>query len=286
MLLRGKRIAEHDDAVEDALTFETDVGAQRLQWADAQCYRGDSVIAYGACMSPPAAIARVPTLVACLAGCARSEPTASAAPSAPVVPTSPAVPPPTAAAAKPEGTKACSVQVTGSATAAWVGYQGEDAAKVAAASDYWATEAELRASLEWLGNALNMDKKPPEQLKKELEVNMKKDPRIAILTMTCVTADGTLTLQPSPKSKYKDVPFAPGSYVVKADPGPGEFQALVRLSDGAFYHVDAGKLTVSKFDASGVAGTVSLQASSRAGAKLDVAATLDYPATRRPTPAH
>jgi hypothetical protein len=95
--------------------------------------------------------------------------------------------------------------VTGSATAAWPGYKGEDAAKVAAASDYWATEAELRASLEWLGNALNMDKKPAEQLKKELEVNMKKDPRIAILTMTCVTADGTLTLQPSPKLERSSI---------------------------------------------------------------------------------
>jgi hypothetical protein len=197
-------------------------------------------------------------------------------------------PPPSAAPQTVAGRKNCSVKVTGDVTADFVGIwehnRGDDDSKLAVASDYWMTDTEMREGVDAMVKILDYQhKKTPAQLRQEADQRMKQDPKMAIASITCITKVGKLTLAPTAKSHYKDVPYAAKSYRIGGDDAaPGEFTATFGLTDPqTYYHKPEGTLEVTKFDSTGLAGTFNFAATSREGKSVKVSGTLDYPCNGR-----
>src|SRR5579871_5710090 len=81
----------------------------------------------------------------------------------------------------------CRVKFTGAEESDFVGMwsprRKDD--KVTAASDYWATDAEVRTALR-----AGMNEKDPAEAKRKIDERMLRDPRLVILAVTCVGDGG------------------------------------------------------------------------------------------------
>ena len=105
---------------------------------------------------------------------------------------------------------------------------------------------------------------------------MRKGPRVVLLGLNCSSAErpqaGSISFVPGQGSRYADVPFAPKRYVIPGALGfgggvrPGEVGVLVTVKDTAYKAAEPGELNITKFDASGIAGTFRFNA-------VEVAAT-------------
>jgi hypothetical protein len=183
----------------------------------------------------------------------------------------------------------CEVKVTGNETVSFTGVwhrnTGDDDSKLLAASDYWMTDEELRAAIDMMVKAFDLDhKKTPAQLRQEVDDGMKKDPKLGIVTINCITAPGTLVLMPSNPSHYADVPYGPKSYRIRGDDaGPGDFivPGFYIGERHAYYRKPEGTVEIKKFDTTGLTGTFAFVATARDGKSVNVSGTFDYPCNGR-----
>jgi hypothetical protein len=139
--------------------------------------------------------------------------------------------------------------------------------KLAASTDYWLSDAQLRMALEvmqGIGSKLT-----PAEKQRKVDEAMKKDPRFMVLTINCLSDEGGLILSPASGTKYADIPMRPGSYpiVPTGRPRPGEFTVMFHLSTKgkreSFPVKEPGKLVVTRFDRRGIAGTFTFKAEQR-----------------------
>jgi hypothetical protein len=187
------------------------------------------------------------------------------------------------------GPGSCQVDVTGDVTVSFKGQGGQSAV----GSDYWLSDDDLRTALSAVANISN--KGSDAEKKKSVDEAMKKDPRLFLLILNCISGSGdskdTISMLPSGDSKYADVPFKPGSYTIKSGSHltsaekPGDFSALMSLSKVSYLVSQDGKLNITKFDKSGIAGTFTFggeQGFADQGAKpkkISVSGKFDFPCT-------
>ena len=226
----------------------------------------------GECMKRLLWIALTLTLTAC--GKSSDRTAGSNAPS----PASPAASAPAAVETGPQDR--CEVHVTGSQTVDIVGTaaRGRPNTKVSAGTEYWMSDEELRSALGTFAR-LGGDKLSKEAVERKIDEGMKKDPRLWLLIVNCKSDDGFLNLSASNSSKSSDVPFGPRTYVIASDPKAGEFGAMFMIERGKHtsYHLAApGKLEITKFDASGIAGTFSFEAEASDKSRVTVQGSLDF----------
>jgi hypothetical protein len=146
------------------------------------------------------------------------------------------------------------------------GASPEDAAnagKTNTGSDYWASDDEMRSALESLISSESFMKKlSAEELRQRVDERMKRDPRMTPLNFGCGNSTASVTLMASPSSRYADVPHKPGKHRITPEKGskPGDFNLIFTASHGRFTVSAPGKLELTRFDASGVAGKYSFDA--------------------------
>jgi len=185
------------------------------------------------------------------------------------------------------GPGSCQVDVTGDVT---VSYKGQGGAS-AVGSDYWLTDDEIRSAVSMVTGLGS--KASDAEKKKAVDEAMQKDPRLYLLILNCVSGSGAgknlLSLMPSSDSKYADVPFKPGQYTIPSGgllggaAKPGEFSVLFALGDDSYRVTQDGKLNITKFDKSGIAGTFNFTAEqgfTDQGAKakkISVSGQFDFP---------
>jgi hypothetical protein len=182
----------------------------------------------------------------------------------------------------------CDVSITGGENIKYTAVGGPSAA----GSDYWMTADELRTGLRQLAR-ISRSNATDAEIERDVNVAMQQDPRLFILIVNCVSGGNSISVLPGGDSKYADVPFAPKRYVIGAG-GPlgggnknGEFSVLMVLQ-GTNYKVDEpGTLNITKFDATGIAGTFTFKASEflfgntgAAAKKVTVDAKFDYKCTQ------
>lgn len=169
----------------------------------------------------------------------------------------------------------CAIQVTGDTTASWVTPGGSRASTT---TDYWLSDQEIRTALEVTARALGSA--DPAALARTVDQALHKDPRLVLLMVTCGSEQGSLVISASPHARYADVPFAPKRYAIRSqrDAAPGELVALFSLQGGGpRYAIDRGMLDLTRFDATGLAGTLAMTLTSAEGKTIEVTGTLDYP---------
>lgn len=183
-----------------------------------------------------------------------------------------------ATSSRPGGREACRVGFSGAEESHFVGMWRRKDDGTTAASDYWATDAEVRTALRT--HAVH---KEAAEVEREIDARMGRDPRLVILAVSCTGDGGALVIVSSDRSKYADIPFAPGTYklgtgTVKSAPA-GEFAVLrIRSSTTPYVDVGPGTLTLTKFDATGVAGSFSFTATSQSTkAQAKIEGTFDLP---------
>lgn len=166
-------------------------------------------------------------------------------------------------------TNHCEIAVSGEATASIkADVSGETSqGKLAAVTDYWMSDAQLRTAL---GVTENLGSKAtPAEKQRKVEEAMKKDPRFMLLVINCLTDDGGVVLSASSPSKYASVPFKPASYAIASEGAKaGEFIPMFHTGSGAGKRVgyrlaEPGKLTLTQFDRKAIAGTFTFKAESR-----------------------
>ncbi|MGC9986738.1 MAG: hypothetical protein ABSF35_24360 [Polyangia bacterium] len=164
---------------------------------------------------------------------------------------------------------------------------------VAAATDYWLTEQEQRKALLAMNAAFDsvgqvVKKKGPNASQAEIrnaatagasapsnaagekrvDADMKKDPRIVLLLVTCVGESLRLSIGPTNQSKYANVPFRPGHYkILPTTSGKaGDFGVIASVKDGAAMRSlsvsEPGVLDITQFDAHSLKGKFSFTAQS------------------------
>jgi hypothetical protein len=100
--------------------------------------------------------------------------------------------------------------------------------------------------------ALEKDKDKAEQQIAEAKVS---DPKIMLLLLNCTGKRAHVTIGAGAESHYKDVPYAPGKYVLSSGARkPGQFSVMFGV-DHDFFSAGEGTLDITKFDSSGIAGT-------------------------------
>ncbi|CAN5684048.1 hypothetical protein BH11MYX3_BH11MYX3_43300 [soil metagenome] len=218
--------------------------------------------------------------VAALNGCGKETATTSDP-----VTSSPSTPAAAAAGGKPAGS--CEVTVTGDYPLTYTAIATKGAhpnAKAMAASDYWMSEDELRQGLKMMNNVFDGKKLSDAEIEKRTDEDMKKDPRFYLLLLNCSNdSDGTVSL--GAIGTYADVPYKAGKYVIAAQSSdkPGEFSAMtsVRKPEYTSFRVaEPGEIVLTKFDATGIAGTFSYKAQTSDKSKsVIVHGTFDYPCT-------
>ncbi len=217
--------------------------------------------------------------VAALNGCGKE----SATTSDPGMP-SPGTPAVAAAVAvgKPAGT--CEVTVTGdyALTYTAIATKGPPPnGNAMAASDYWMSDDELRQGLKMMNNVFDGKKLSEAEIEKKTDEDMKKDPRFYVLLLNCGNdADGSVTLGAS--GKYADVPYKAAKYVIaQGSVKPGEFSAMTNVrkpEHQSFSVAEPGEIVLTKFDATGIAGTFSYKAQTFDKSKsVTVNGKFDYP---------
>jgi hypothetical protein len=163
----------------------------------------------------------------------------------------------------------CEIAVGGEATASIKADVSGDASqgKLAAVTDYWMSDPQLRSALSVTENLGS--KATPAERQRKVEEAMKKDPRFMLLVINCLTDDGGIVLSASSPSKYADVPIKPASYPIVADGSrAGEFTPMFHTGGGSAKRVsyrltEPGKLTLTRFDRKAIAGTFTFKAESR-----------------------
>ena len=162
---------------------------------------------------------------------------------------------------------------------------------IAVGSDYWMTDSEMRtavAMLTGVGSNLSNSEK-----QKAIDDAMKKDPRLYVLLLNCISGSGdskdSLSFMPSSTSKYADIPFKAGQYPLPAGgllggaEKPGEFSVLLSLGSDAYQVSQAGQLNITKFDKTGITGTFKFGAEQGFAAqgsqprKITVQGKFDFP---------
>jgi hypothetical protein len=191
---------------------------------------------------------------------------------------------PAAAAAQ---TNRCEIAVTGDSTVRIAAEAPRDDAqgKLAASTDYWLSDGQLRMALSAMQGAGS--KLTPGERQRKVDEGMKKDPRLMVLLLSCLSDDGGIILSPSAGSKYADVPMKPGSYAIvpAGRTKPGEFTAMFHLAmrgkRESFSVAEPGKLVVTRFDRKGITGTFRFKAEQRGkiGKKVDVNGSFSYACT-------
>ncbi len=140
----------------------------------------------------------------------------------------------------------CDVKISGDQSLDFKGLGGPSAA----GSDYWfLTDSELSGATK---------------------------PTFFILILNCVSGQGasknSLSFLPAMGTTYTDLPFKPGVYnipaggVLGADGKPGDIAVLLALGKTTFAVSGAGKLTITRFDKTGIAGTFQFKAQETATA--------------------
>ena len=124
------------------------------------------------------------------------------------------------------------------------------------------------------------------------------DPRLFLLILNRVSGSGdaknSLSLFPSNASKYADVPFKPGEYVIPkggllgGSDKPGQFSVLLSPAKTVYEVSEDGKLGITKFDKTGIAGTFSFRGveglpSSGTAKSISVSGKFDFHATAEAT---
>lgn len=156
---------------------------------------------------------------------------------------------------------ACDVTIEGAVTMKDHGPGGPSAI----ATDYWMSDADLRAAI----TALEKDPS-------KVEEALKSDPRLMTLLMNCNGEHANISFMPKSGTKYADMPQAPRKYELAVDK-PGSFQVLFLL-DKDSYRVKSGSLEVTRFDDTGLAGTFAFVANKLEGnGEVKVTGTIDFP---------
>jgi hypothetical protein len=205
---------------------------------------------------------------------------ASAAPPSEARADRPLAPSGDAAAPAPKGREACRVKFSGAEESEFVGkwYPLRKDDSVTAASDYWATEAEMRTALR-----AGIGAGDRAEAERQIDQRMQNDPRVVILELHCMSDGGAVVIVSSAASKYGDVPFKTGSYklgtgTMKSAPAGDFVVARLRSATTPYTGVKPGTLNLTKFDATGVAGSFSFGAqsvSTKTPAKIE--GTFDLP---------
>ncbi len=180
----------------------------------------------------------------------------------------------------------CEVTVSGDESLSF--RSGGGAAAVG--TDYWFSEDELRESFKQMARIFG--EKSKAEIDREVEEQMKSDPRMMLLVLNCGDAGdetGSVSLMPADGSTYADVPFGPKTYpiakggVLGGGARAGEFSVIFSAGDGVYALDEPGELKVTKFDKSGIAGTFSFKASERFATgtpkKVAVQGTFDFGCT-------
>ncbi len=176
--------------------------------------------------------------------------------------------------------KGCKVEVTGGINARWKGEWRKptlgQATNIGASSDYWLTDGDLKQAFTALAG-------PKDHKAKKVEEWMKKDPKLILLLLNCITDEGSVFINPTPTSKYKDVPFGARSYKIGESRStvPGQFLASSLRIGNNLFRVSEGTLDITKFDREGITGHFSLKAdlqtSPDKGKAISVEGSFDFP---------
>jgi hypothetical protein len=159
----------------------------------------------------------------------------------------------------------CNVEITGDTTltikAPPPGASDAEKHRVAANSDYWMSEQTIRRGVEAMHSMDGADRQ------KKIDAQMKADPRIVQLAITCMTNDFTLGFTPTDGSKYADVPMKPKKYKIVPPKGPpGAFEVVGWLMIGAKHPKDKyvvsepGELDITEFNSKHLAAKFSFKA--------------------------
>lgn len=192
-------------------------------------------------------------------------------------------PSPTAPGAASEGTATgkCSFTTTGDVaiTVEGISRKSPPNGKAMATTDYWMTESQLRMGLETLAGLDS--KKSKAEIAAKVDEGMKKDPRFMLLLINCGAEAGSINLGPHNDSKYADVPMKPAKYAIASPAKEGEFNAMINLrppgGHDSFTVSEPGTLELTKFDLTGIAGTIALKAKSLDGKKsIELHGTFDF----------
>ena len=180
----------------------------------------------------------------------------------------------TAASARAGETSTCQFEITGDAKlsvhvseAVPPNPAGKEHALVG--TDYWNSEATIKRELETLnrvGGGFGKDKPSKSDIDKKVQEDLKKDPRVILLMITCSNESGSLILGATNQSKYADVPRKPAKYaIVPSDSKkPGAFTVVTHVKDpaqrGVFHVEQPGELEITRFDGHALTGKFSFKA--------------------------
>jgi hypothetical protein len=97
------------------------------------------------------------------------------------------------------------------------------------------------------------------------------------LILNCIPAGANVNFLPSRQSKDSDIAFGPGTYdIVKGKSGAGQFTAMMTLGRAA-YTIESGRLEITKFDSTGIAGHAKFTATEIGKPKrIEATAKFDY----------
>ena len=177
----------------------------------------------------------------------------------------------------------CEIAVTGDSSATIRADMPLAAAKgkLAAVTDYWLSDSELRTGV---GVFVGLDGKLSRADKeRKIDEQMKKDPRFMLFILNCLTDEGGAIFSASGPSKYANFPFKPSSHPIS--PGgarAGDVTVMFHISPGGkrerFSVKEPGKLVLTQFDKKGIAGTFSFKGESggKTGKHVDVSGKFSY----------
>jgi hypothetical protein len=154
-----------------------------------------------------------------------------------------------ALAAPPEGL--CEVKVSGGLELAYQGQGGS----TAVSSDHWYTEEEIRASIEATARVITQD---PVKLQTRVARYMEDGGNLTgPLVLHCAASAGRLSFLAGKHNTLKSVPFKPGKYrfAHRKWKRAGEFIVTFRANDVTYSVSGPGEFILTRFDATGVAGT-------------------------------
>jgi hypothetical protein len=182
----------------------------------------------------------------------RSEKPAGPAPAAALAPSAPADP----LQGDPARGK-CEVTVDGDLHMTGISGGGQ----VAVGGDYFMTPAEIDKATAQIAE---MNTKDKAKLPEAIAAAKTRDPRIVLFLINCFSEKMHASLNPE-RSKYADVPFKPGKYVIsrEAMKKPGMFNAYFSTGDDHYYLSGEGSLELTRFDRTGAAGTFEFPAEHR-----------------------
>jgi hypothetical protein len=97
------------------------------------------------------------------------------------------------------------------------------------------------------------------------------------LILNCIPAGASVNFLPSRHSKESDLAFGPGTYdIVKGKSQAGQFTAMMTLGRDP-YTIESGRLEITKFDGTGIAGHAKFTATEMGNPKrIEVTAKFDY----------